>query len=146
MAQYQHLPIYRSTYQLLELVVRLTRGFPKDLKYSLGERIRAEVVELVVFIFKANSARQGRAEHVANILDRMQVIELLLRLSKDMRLLSVKQFSATVELTDGIGRQALGICRQANAFGLRREIATTLRDHGHLVSPLDNRMFAGDPL
>ena len=113
MAQYKHLPIYRTTYQLLETVVRITRGFHRDMKYSLGEKLRAEVIEMVVLIFKANSTRQGRADHLTAILERMQVVELLLRLCKDMRLLTVKQFSETVELTDGIGRQAQGWSKSA---------------------------------
>lgn len=113
MAQYKHLPIYRATYQLLELVVRLTKGFPREFRHTLGEQLRQETVEMVVYIFKANSSKQGRADHIGVILERMQVIELLLRLSKDMRLLSVKQFSETVELTDGIGRQAQGWSKSA---------------------------------
>lgn len=108
MAQYQHLPIYKSTYELLHAITRATTGFPRDFKYSLGDKLRGEVVELVVFIFKANSSRTGRAAHVAQILERLQVVELLVRLSKDMRLMAAKQFSEVVVLTDGIGRQAQG--------------------------------------
>ena len=71
-------------------------------------KLRGEVVELVVFIFKANSSRTGRAAHVAQILERLQVVDLLVRLSKDMRLMAAKQFSEVVVLTDSIGRQAQG--------------------------------------
>ena len=42
MAQYQHLPIYKTTYELLVVVTRATAGFPKAYKYSLGEKIRNE--------------------------------------------------------------------------------------------------------
>lgn len=108
MAQYKHLPIYKSTYDLLEKVTLITRGYPKDFKYSLGARIRDEVIELVVFIFKANSSKGDKAVFVEKVLERMQVIELLFRLSKDMRLITVKQFSDVVELSDSIGRQAQG--------------------------------------
>ena len=34
MAQYKHLPIYKTTYNLLELIVRKTKEFPKNFKYS----------------------------------------------------------------------------------------------------------------
>lgn len=40
MAQYQHLPIYKSTYELLHTVTRATTGFPRDFKYSLGDKLR----------------------------------------------------------------------------------------------------------
>jgi protein involved in polysaccharide export with SLBB domain len=114
MAQYQHLPIYKSVYELLQLVTRITAAFPKGYRYSLGDKLRIEVVELVVLIFKANSVRSGRAALVGQLLERMQVVELLLRLSKDMRLMAVKSFSEAVVLTDAIGRQAQGWVKASN--------------------------------
>lgn len=108
MAQYQHLPIYKTTYELLEQITKVTHEFPRDYKHSLGVKLREEVVDLVVFIYKANSFRSERAIFVALILERMQVVELLVRLCKDMRLISVKAFSETVALTDSIERQAQG--------------------------------------
>lgn len=114
MSQYKHLPIYRDTYRLLEVVTRHTRGFPKDMKYSLGEKLRCEVIELVVGIFKANSTNGvARADHAGRILERLQVVELMLRLCKDMRMLTVKQFSEAVELTYSVGRQAQGWSKSA---------------------------------
>ena len=108
MAQYQHLPIYKTTYDLLQAVTRATAGFPKAYKYSLGDKIRSEVVELVVFIFKANSSRADRGRHATEFLERLQVVQLLMRLSKDMHLLGTKLFSEIASLTDSLGRQASG--------------------------------------
>ena len=109
MAQYQHLPIYKTTYELLQVVTRATAGFAKAYKYSLGDKLRAEVVELVVYLYKANSSRGAdRVAHATTFLERLQVVELMVRLSKDLRLLNVKQFSEIVGLSDGLGRQAQG--------------------------------------
>jgi hypothetical protein len=108
MAQIKHLPIYKTTYELLELVVRVTKDFPKDFKYTLGDKIRVEVIDLVVFIFKANATRQNRIANAEKIVERIQVIDLLVRLTKDLRLINVKQFSEIVFLSDSLGRQASG--------------------------------------
>ena len=108
MAQYQHLPIYKTTYELLQHISRIVKNFPRDFKHSLGTKLRDEVVDLVLFIYKANSFLGERAKYVALIIERMQVVELLVRLSKDMRLMSIKQFSETVALTDSVARQAQG--------------------------------------
>ena len=108
MAQYKHLPIYKTTYELLEKVMRKTKDFPRDFKYSLGDKIRNECIELVVFIYKANSMRQKREDHLQQILERVQVIELMLRLAKDLRLFNVAAFSEIVLLTDSLARQAQG--------------------------------------
>jgi hypothetical protein len=100
---------------LLNEITKHTRHYPKDYKYSLGTKLRDEVVELVVLIYKANSSKSERAGYVQTILARLQVIELLLRLSKDMRLLSVSAFSALVVLTDGLNRQASGWLRSTGS-------------------------------
>lgn len=108
MAQYQHLPIYKTTYELLVGITQATANFPKAYKYSLGDKLRAEVLEMVVFIFKANSSRTERAANASLFLERLQVVELMLRLSKDLRLMTVKQFAEIVSLSDSLGRQAQG--------------------------------------
>lgn len=107
MAQYKHLPIYKTTYELLHLITQASTGFPKDFRYSLGQKLREECVELVLLIYRANSNRARRAA-IEAVQERLQVLELLLRLSKDLRLLSIKQFSSACELADSLGRQASG--------------------------------------
>jgi len=59
MAQYTHLPIYKTTYELLNLITKKTKTFPRDFKYSLGDKIRNECIDLVVFIYKANSTKDN---------------------------------------------------------------------------------------
>lgn len=90
------------------MVTRKTKDFPRDFKYSLGDKIRNECIELVVFIYKANTLRQQRTEHLQQILERVQVIELMLRLAKDLRLFNVNAFSEIILLTDSLARQAQG--------------------------------------
>jgi hypothetical protein len=107
MAQYKHLPIYKLTYELLELVTQKTKDYPRDFKFTLGNKLRDECVELVVFIYKANQSR-NREEFLRQLLERVQVVELLVRLSKDMRLINLEAVSKIVILTDSIARQAQG--------------------------------------
>jgi hypothetical protein len=108
MAEYKHLPIYKTTYDLLRLVTCKTKHFPKEFKYSLGDKLRNECIELVVFIYKANSIKQKRTEYLKQVLERVQIIELILRLSKDLHLLNVEGFSEIVFLTDSLARQSQG--------------------------------------
>ena len=104
----KELPIYRVTYQLLEKVTQFARNFPRDMRLSLAGRLQEESVELVLNVYRANTARQGRREILGRILERVQVLELILRLCRDMRLISIKQHASVIELTDQIGRQAYG--------------------------------------
>jgi hypothetical protein len=107
MAQYTHLPIYKTTYDLLNLVTKKIKTFPRDFKYSLGDKIREECINLVIFIYKANLAKEKK-EFLDLIMEKIQVVQLLIRLSKDLHLINVKGFSEIVVLIDSISKQASG--------------------------------------
>lgn len=107
MALHQNLPIYKVSYDLLSLVVDVTRNMPRDFKQSLGGRINDECMEILVLIGKANAAREKGA-HLERLLEHLQVAEFLLRLSKDKRFISLAQYAGAVALTTAIGKQANG--------------------------------------
>ena len=107
MAQYHHLPIYKLTYDLLLRIMEVTKNFPREYKYTLGQKLKEEITELVVMIYKANTARH-KEQHIAAILERVQVVQLLIRLSHDMRLLPRKHYADLAEKTDTLARQAQG--------------------------------------
>ena len=60
MAQYQHLPIYKVTYDLLVKTTEVTRHFPRDFK-TFATRLREEMIDIVLLIYRANSDRAERA-------------------------------------------------------------------------------------
>jgi hypothetical protein len=66
-AQYQHLPIYKTTYELLQQVTKVVKSYPRDFKHTLGAKLREEVVDLVLFIYKANTFIGERAKYVAQV-------------------------------------------------------------------------------
>ena len=85
---------------------------PRDFKASIGGKLRDECVEIVVLIFRANVARE-KAPHLGTLIERLQVAELLLRLSRDKHLISTGQYAKAIELTNSIGKQAGGWKRAA---------------------------------
>jgi hypothetical protein len=107
MAQYQHLPIYKLTYDVLLRTMTATKDFPREYKYTLGQKIKDELIELVVLIYRANSA-VDRALHIQTVLERVQTIQLMLRLSHDIRILTRRHYAALSEMTDSLARQAQG--------------------------------------
>jgi hypothetical protein len=66
MAQYQHLPIYKQTYDILLRTMSATKDFPREYKYTLGQKIKNELIELVVMIYRANSATD-KTRHIESI-------------------------------------------------------------------------------
>jgi hypothetical protein len=113
MAIHTKLPIYKVTYDLLDVVTEITSHMRRDFKASIGARISDECVALLVLVYRANVARD-KLQHLEDLLERVQVAELLLRLSKDKRLISVAQYARAIQLTDSIGKQANG-WRKASA-------------------------------
>ena len=107
MAQYQHLPIYKQTYDILLRTMSATKDFPREYKYTLGQKIKDELIELVVMIYRANSATD-KVRHIESIVERVQAIQLMLRLSHDMKILSRRHYAALSEMTDDLARQAQG--------------------------------------
>jgi hypothetical protein len=112
MAQYQHLPIYKLTYDVLLRVMTATKDFPREYKYTLGQKLKDELIELVILIYRANSARD-KALHIETILERVQAIQLLMRLAHDMRILPRRHYAALSEMTDSLAKQAQGWLRSS---------------------------------
>ncbi len=113
MATHTHLPIYKVAYDLLDVVTDLVKNMKRDFKRSIGEKISTECVEITVLIFRANVA-QDKSRHLLELLERLQVAELMLRLSMDKRLISPAAYAKAVELTTSIGKQANGWRRSAS--------------------------------
>jgi len=116
MAITQHLPIYKLARDLTSLAADLTKNMPRDFKRTLGEKVLIECIDMSILIFRANVAvGQERLAHIQQLLERNQVIELILRLCVDRRLISTGQYARAIELTDQLGRQATGWKKHAAA-------------------------------
>jgi len=107
MALYTELPIYRTSYDLLKLVNMRIKTFPRDFKFTLGTQLRNECTDLILNIYRANSTRD-KVPHIEQIQEKIQVIKLILRLSRDMNFLSTKSFSEISELIHSVSKQSHG--------------------------------------
>jgi hypothetical protein len=101
MAQYQHLPIYKQAYDVLLRTMTATKDFPREYKFTLGQKIKDELTELVVMIYRANTA-MNKKQHIESILERIQAIQLLMRLCHDMN----RPFEHESRLKDLLAQQA----------------------------------------
>lgn len=105
MAMHTDLPIHKVAFDLLSLATDVTRNIPRDFKAGLGAKVRDECIEVMVLIARANAARE-KQQHLSVLVERVQVIEFLLRLFKEKRFISVKQHADAIQLTASIGKQA----------------------------------------
>ena len=107
MAKYDTLPIYKATYDVLLRTMHAISHFPREYKYSLGEKIQNEMIELVISIYKANSNHNKR-EFLSSMQEQIQLIYLLLRISHDMKLMPTEKYAGIVEMIDEVASQAKG--------------------------------------
>ncbi len=59
-ALYYDLPVYQDTYHLILKVFELTREFPREYKYTLGQDMKRDGLVLVRSIYRANKAKEKR--------------------------------------------------------------------------------------
>ena len=107
MALHSELEIYRSCYTLLGAAGEVIMQMRRDAKKVFGEMIIHGCVELDLHIRAANMA-QDKEPHILQLLERLEVIELLLRTCRDNRYIAVSHFARLVMLTQSIGKQANG--------------------------------------
>lgn len=58
MALYTELPLYRDTYQLILKVYEITKEFSKEYKYTLGQDMKRDALQLMRSIYRANKRRE----------------------------------------------------------------------------------------
>ena len=88
---HNELPIYKDVYRLVLLLFRLTNNFSKDYKFTLGQDIKRDAIELTRCIYRVNRAEK-KGDYFEDFLDNFELLKTELRLSKNLKLFSIKQF------------------------------------------------------
>ena len=109
----KHLPIYKASYELVKLLTDAARNFSRDFRPTLGLTINREAVDLVLYVYRANAA-ENKTELIKQVLEKIQVLEMLVQMSFDLKLISMKIYIACIEITDSISNQAGGWLKYAN--------------------------------
>ena len=112
MAQFQHLPIYKSAYDLLIELMYITKEFPREYKYTLGEKIQNSVTELLIMIYKANSSKDKK-EYIEKIIEDVQFLDIYLRICNDIKILPQARYCRLSQQTYAIAKQSAGWLKSA---------------------------------
>ena len=112
MARATDLPIYRDAYELLLLITKLAQQYPRGYRQGLARDVCTVAQSLVTSIFQANCTTE-KTPIIEVLREQLQTLQLLMRLSKDLRLISAGQFGATVALLDAVGKQSTGWLKYA---------------------------------
>jgi len=60
MVLHTELPVYRDTYQLILKIFEYTKDFSKEYKYTLGEDMKRDAMQLTRSIYRANKHKYNQ--------------------------------------------------------------------------------------
>jgi hypothetical protein len=75
---------------LLLDIFQFTKEFSKEYKYTVGESLKKETIELLTLIYRANTRHQ-KADVLQMAREQIEVIRLLIRVMKDMKQISLEK-------------------------------------------------------
>jgi hypothetical protein len=107
MALYYDLNVFKDVYKLILMVFEVTKDFPREYKYTLGQDMKRDAIQLVRSIYRANKAKDKK-EYLEAFLDDFEILKLEIRLCTDMKILAIRKQAEISLLMDGIGRQITG--------------------------------------
>ncbi|MCI0453428.1 MAG: four helix bundle protein, partial [Candidatus Dadabacteria bacterium] len=79
----EHLPIYKSAYDLCLYFEQVVRNFSRYHKYSLGADLRDGAREVLKLVVRANSRRE-KSPILLNLREELEELKVLLRLCHDV--------------------------------------------------------------
>ena len=112
MALYYELQVFKDVYSLVQKIFLYTQDFPREYKYTLGQDIKRDAIQLVRSIYRANKAKE-KVVYLEEFLDDFELLKLEIRLGVDMKILAIKKQAELSALMDSIGKQITG-WRNAN--------------------------------
>src|SRR5574344_1543201 len=104
MGLYNELPVFKDTYQLLLEVYGITKEFPREYKYSLGQDMKMDVLQLFRQLYRANRSIQKK-EYLETYLEQYELLKIEVRLCHDLHRLSTVRFANVSLLMEKIGKQ-----------------------------------------
>jgi hypothetical protein len=95
--------IYQKMYDYILYAYPIISRFPKQQRFVLGQRIEVVMLEIAERIVQANKLRNKRPV-LFEIDILLEKLKLLIRLAKDLGMVSVRQYGLHCERLDEIGR------------------------------------------
>jgi hypothetical protein len=84
MAQTEHLPIYKKSYDLCLHLEQVVRGFSRYHKYTLGADLREGARRVLKLIVRAK-ARRDKVPLLLDVREEVEQLKVVLRLSQDVK-------------------------------------------------------------
>jgi len=92
---------------LLVEIFQFTKNFNREFKFTVGESLKKETLELITLIYRANS-RRDKYQVLQEARERIEVIRLFVRLLKDLKQIGLKKFVQINKQVENVSKQLMG--------------------------------------
>ncbi len=106
------LVIYQKTYDFLLWLHPVINKFPKSQRFVLGQRIENKALDILGSVIRANTQRD-KFPVLQEASVELDELRTFIRLSKDLRFVSIRQYEIAAERMNEIGRL---LCGWTNKF------------------------------
>jgi hypothetical protein len=103
----QELPVIRAMYELILWLQPHISKFPRDHRFTLGERMEQRLYQMLEKLIHAKYGRDRRAMLEQTNLD-LEVLRFQVRLAKDLKCVAMKTFGGAARRITDIGQQVGG--------------------------------------
>lgn len=107
MANYTELNVYKASYSLLFELLTASKSFGRDFKYTLGENLKNEMINVVLFIWRANSV-YDKEDYLDRAKECIEKCRLYIRLLYDLRQITLDNFTKWNISIQSISKQLSG--------------------------------------
>jgi hypothetical protein len=109
----QELQIYRDISEMIKRVFIIVKNFPKEYKFTLGTRIQNTALDCADLVYKS-ARHKEKKQHLDDLVSSLDFLSFLIRTSKDMNLLTEKQYGLFIEVSCPCVKQAAGWFKSAS--------------------------------
>lgn len=105
MVLYDNLPVYKDSYDLLIQTFEIVKTFDKQYKYTIWDKIKNEIIDLITSIYRANSSFDTRLQNIKKSREQIEVLKLYFRLSRDLKIISLNKFADLILKIETLSKQ-----------------------------------------
>ena len=103
-----------KAYDFVLWLVQKVENFPKSHRFTIGERLVANGLDMLTLLVEASYTRQKR-ELLETASRKVNATRMLLRMAKDLKLMSMEAYAFSAEQLDEVGRMVGGWSKTAAA-------------------------------
>jgi len=104
---FQDLSIFEKIYEIILWLYPTVNKFPKSQRFVLGQHIENTILEILTGIIEANQHKY-KVPYLKKISVKLDKLRILLRLSKDLKFISLRQYKFICTKVNEVGRMLGG--------------------------------------